>query len=450
MHPTRLLRSTTFRLALIYLGIFGVSVLVLLAFIDWSTSGFMRRQTDAVIEAEIRGLAEQFNQSGTRGLIAAVDRRSAESRTTRGLYLLVRPDLTRITGNLSRWPDALPDADGWITFAVEFGEGEGDLGRARIFRLTGGLRLLVGRDIRERQEIGALIRRSLGWGVGLAVLLSLGGGLLLSRSVLGQIESINETSQRIVSGDLSRRVPESGTGDEFDQLARNLNHMLAQIEDLVAGMKQVTDNVAHDLRSPLTRLRSRLEVALMQPRDTQAYREALEASIAETDQLLRTFNALLRIGYAESGAPREGFAMVDLADLTRDVEELYGPLVEDQNMSLQIEAGEGPTIQGDRDLLLQAVANLVDNAMKYAAAGKEIRLTVADDPTPVLTVADRGPGIPVPDRNGVLQRFHRLDASRALPGNGLGLSLVAAVAKLHGAELLLGDNKPGLVVELRF
>ena len=451
MPRTRLLHSTTFRLALIYLGIFGISVLVLLVFIDWSTAGFMRRQTDAVIEAEIRGLSEQFNQRGTIGLIEAVDRRSAQSRSTRGLYLVVRADLSRVTGNLSRWPDTIADADGWITFPVEFGEGEGDLGRARIFRLGGGLRLLVGRDIRERQEITALIRRSLAWGVGLAALLSLGGGLLLSRSVLGQIESINETSQQIISGNLGRRVPQSGTGDEFDQLAQNLNLMLARIEDLIAGMKQVTDNVAHDLRSPLTRLRSRLEVALMRPRDPDTYRQALESSISETDQLLRTFNALLRIGYVESGAPRDAFAVIDLGDLVHDVEELYAPVIEEHGLTLFTDVTKNLKIRGDRDLLVQAVINLLDNAIKYAASGREILLTTkATESGACLRVADRGPGIPVEKRAEVLQRFHRLDSSRAQPGNGLGLSLVAAVAKLHDADLVLGENAPGLAVDLEF
>ena len=449
--PTRVLRSTTFRLALIYLGLFSASALILLVFIDWSTAGFIRRQTDAVIEAEIRGLAEQFDQRGTIGLIEAINRRSAQARATRGLYLVTGPDLSRISGNLSRWPDAIPDADGWMTFPVEYGEDGEDLGRARIFQFGSGLRLLVGRDIRERREIAVLIRRTLGGGLAITLVLSIAGGLLLSRSVLGQIESVNETSRRIMSGDLERRVPTTGSGDEFDQLAHNLNAMLDRIEELIAGMKQVTDNIAHDLRSPLTRLRSRLEVTLMEAPNTESYREALQTTIAETDQLLRTFNALLRIGYAESGAPRAAFADLDLSALLDDVVEFYEPVLEENGLRLVSHTEGAMRIRGDRDLLFQCIGNLLDNAIKYAADGEEVTLTLARlQSGPVIRAADRGSGIPEERRQEVLERFRRLDASRGSAGSGLGLSLVAAVAKLHEAELSLGSNEPGLAVELRF
>jgi signal transduction histidine kinase len=279
--------------------------------------------------------------------------------------------------------------------------------------------------------------------------LTLLGGLLMSRSVLRRVDAINRTSKEIMSGDLSRRIPVSRRGDEFDQLAENLNAMLDQIERLLAAMKEVSDNIAHDLRSPLARLRSRLEVTLMEDPDDAAYRETIGRTIEEADGLLKTFNGLLSIAQAEAGAARAGFAPVDLATLVADVAELYEPLAEDLGLALAVEVDEAGTIRGDRNLLFQALANLVDNALKYSPPESRVTLRLARQADRVaLSVSDHGPGIPAEARARVKERFVRLESSRSTPGSGLGLSLVAAVAELHGGTLELADNGPGLIARL--
>jgi signal transduction histidine kinase len=449
---SRLLRSTVFRLALIYLCLLSAAVLALFAIVYWSTGNFTTRQIDATIEAEIRGLAEQYDQRGASGLVRALERRTTGAGAGRGLYLLTDSRARPLAGNLSRWPDEAPDPDGWITFPLEFPEAEGggiNFGRARLFNLRGGLHLLVGHDIRERTRIAALIGESLTWVVAVILGLTLLGGLLMSRSVLRRVDAINRTSKEIMSGDLSRRIPVSRRGDEFDQLAENLNAMLDQIERLLAAMKEVSDNIAHDLRSPLARLRSRLEVTLMEDPDDAAYRETIGRTIEEADGLLKTFNGLLSIAQAEAGAARAGFAPVDLATLVADVAELYEPLAEDLGLALAVEVDEAGTIRGDRNLLFQALANLVDNALKYSPPESRVTLRLARQADRVaLSVSDHGPGIPAEARARVKERFVRLESSRSTPGSGLGLSLVAAVAELHGGTLELTDNGPGLIARL--
>ncbi len=453
MSPGRFLRSSTARPALTYLALFGASVMVLLGFLHWSTAGFMSRQTDATIDAEITGLAEQYAQFGTAGLVRAIKRRTVDARASRGLYLVTGPaGLSPIAGNLSQWPEEAPDAEGWLTFTLEYataGGGEVNLGRARVFALDGGLRLLVGRDIRERLEIAARIRQSLAWGMAITVALAALGGIVISRAMLRRIEAINQTSRDIMAGSLSRRVPVRGTGDEFDRLADNLNRMLDRIEALLAGMKEVSDNVAHDLRSPLARLRTRLEAVLIDEGDAATYRTAIEATIAEADGLLMTFNALLGIAQAEAGTPRERFTDVDAATLLADVAELYAPVAEQNGLGLVADASADAVIRGDRDLLFQALANLTDNAIKFSPSGGTVRLDLdRADGRARFTVTDDGPGIPIEARDKVRRRFVRLDQSRSTPGSGLGLSLADAVAGLHDGALVLDDNAPGLRVVL--
>ncbi len=453
-HFVRLLRTTTFRGVLIYVGLFGASVAVLLGFLYWSTAGFMARQTDAAIEAEIRGLEEQYGEHGTLGLIRALERRSARARTNRGLYLLADAADRPIVGNLDAWPRERPDAGGWLTFRLEYADSPGgvDFGRARTFALGGGLRLLVGRDIRDRQEIVRRLRDSLGWGLALTVALGLAGGVLVSRSMLSRIDAIGAASGEIMAGALERRIPLRGTGDEMDRLAANLNVMLDRIALLVTGMREVSDNIAHDLRSPLARLRGRLELALDGPRDLGAYREAIERAIAETDALLATFNSLLGIARIEAGAEAPRSARFDLDALLDDVAELYAPLADSAGATLTRAPQSGTVIEGDRDLVFQCVANLVDNAVKFSPAGGDIALAReidAESGQVDVVVGDRGPGIPDALKPRVFERFYRIEAARNRPGSGLGLSLAAAIARRHGGELLLQDNHPGLRAVLR-
>ena len=449
----RLIRTSTFRVVLVYLGLFSASIMVLIGFLYWSTAGFIARQTDAAIQAEIRGLSEQYAQFGTIGLVRALDRRTARARANRGLYLLADAAFRPLAGNLSSWPRETADAQGWLTFRLEYADAPGavDHGRARTFALGGGLRLLVGRDIRERMEIAQLLRDSVGWGLALAVALSLAGGLLVSRPMLRRIDAINAAGAEIMAGELDRRIPLRGAGDEFDRLAENLNAMLDRIARLLAGVREVSDNIAHDLRGPLARLRGRLELALDGPADGAAYREAIERTIAEADDLLKTFNSLLSIARLEAGAQEARLEPFAMDALLADVAELYAPLADAAKIALGLAIPTGITVRGDRHLLFQCIANLIDNAIKFSPEGGRITVSAgrADDDTVQVVVADRGPGIPDALKPRVFERFYRIEAARNRPGSGLGLSLAAAIAMRHDGALVLEDNHPGLRAVLR-
>ena len=453
MLTRRILRSSTFRLVLLYMALVSGSVLVLFGFIYWATAGFMDRQVDVTIEAEIQGLAEQYRQRGLAGLKAVIAERVAKDPAGASVYLLVDHDLQPIVGNLSGWPAAGAAEDGWTDFALRQRGPDGaeeHRARARTFLLVGNLRLLVGRDVRDLEKTRSVIVGALGWGLAISVGLALAGGLMMTSSMVRRIEAINDTSREIVEGDLTRRIPTSGAGDDFDKLVTNLNGMLDRITGLMETVRQVSDNIAHDLRTPLTRLRSRLEIARAQPgRPDGEGRVAVEQAIEEADGLLSTFQALLRIARIEAEQRREGFAAVDLAPLLTDVAELYEPVATERDQALGVQLLEVVPVDGDRDLLFQAVANLVDNAIKYTPPGGRIVLGLAParDGAEVY-VADTGPGIPADQRERVFDRFHRLESSRSTPGSGLGLSLVRAVARLHRATIRLTDNGPGLRVTL--
>jgi len=323
----------------------------------------------------------------------------------------------------------------------------------RVFQLPGGFRLLVGRDLDERERIYHIVIAAGRWSVAIVIVLGLAGGLFVSRRVLRRVDAMTETTKTIMEGDLSERLPVGGSGDEIDRLAQNLNAMLERIEALMQGLKEVSDNIAHDLKTPLTRLRNRAEEALRSSQNEAGYRSALDAIIEVSDGLIRTFNALLLIARAESGQARDDMSEFDAAEMAHDVGELYEPLAEQKGIALKVEADAPAPVKGNRDLVSQALANLVDNAIKYAepptaavnGAVPEIvvRATSAGDRI-MLTVADSGPGIPEADRPRVVERFVRLEQSRSQPGSGLGLSLASAVARLHGGELTLEDNHPGL------
>ena len=453
MLTRRILRSSTFRLVLLYMALVSGSVLLLFGFIYWATAGFMHRQVDLTIEAEIQGLAEQYRQRGLAGLRAVIAERVAKDPAGSSVYLLVDEDLQPIVGNLSRWPTAPVAEDGWTDFTLRERGPDGTeehRARARAFLLVGNLRLLVGRDVRDLEQTRSVIVGALGWGLAISVGLALAGGLMMTSSMVRRIEAINDTSREIVEGDLTRRIPASGAGDDFDKLVANLNGMLDRITGLMETVRQVSDNIAHDLRTPLTRLRSRLEIARAQQGGSSAEaRAAVEQAIEEADGLLSTFQALLRIARIEAGQRRAGFAAVDLGPLLTDVAELYEPVAAERDQAIALEVTDGVVIDGDRDLLFQAVANLVDNAIKYTPAGGRIVLGLLPTASGAeVYVADTGPGIPADQRERVFDRFHRLESSRSTPGSGLGLSLVRAVARLHGATIRLGDEAPGLRVTL--
>jgi signal transduction histidine kinase len=445
----RLLETSTFRLALIYLALFGVSALALLGFLYVRTAVVMEQQTEETIDAEIIGLKEQYQTRGLPGLLQVIERRSAANPNRASVYVLTNAFGDPIAGNLDRWPPGEAGPDNWLSFEIDVSDGDAvKVHRAlgQLFLLPGDFRLLVGRDIESLHKTQALMQKAIGWGIGLTLFLGLAGGFLMSRGMLSRIDAINRTTRRIMAGDLSQRISLKGSRDEFDVLAGNLNAMLDQIERLLQGMREVTDNIAHDLRTPLSRMRSRIEVALLANPDRAEARMLLEQTLADADAMIQSFNALLSIARVEAGSERAAFEPVDLSEVCGDVADLYGPLAEEKGLTFTRACPPGLVLHGNRHLLAQALANLLDNAIKYTPAGG--RVTLSGFPGPVITVADSGPGIPAAERERVLERFVRLDGDRSTPGNGLGLSLVSAVAKLHGATLRLEDNHPGLRVSL--
>lgn len=449
-----LVRTSAFRLIVLYTVVFALSASLLLAFIYWRTVGLIDRQARDTIEAEIRGLAEQYHQRGLLGLAEVIELRSKQRGNDDHVYLLTSPTRMPLAGNLESWPETLDETHDWVPLTV-LKMDEGALlphaNLARMLILPGGYHLLVGRDMHERGKFRHIVLESLAWSSTAIILLGLIGGIVLSRRMLGRVETIALTARRIMAGDLSQRVQGNSSGDEFDRLSDILNAMLDRTERLMAGMRLATDSLAHDLRRPLTRLRSRAELALLQPPSSHEDREALEDMLRQTDAALSTFDNLLKIAMAESGPAVSELRRLDLAALARDASDLYEPVAEEKGVAFDVEAPGPAMIMGQPELLAQSVANLLDNAVKYTPASGRISVTVSASNTMVtLHVADTGPGVPEADRQRVLERFVRLDECRSTHGSGLGLALVAAVARLHDAELILDDNSPGLRVTLTF
>jgi len=448
---SKIFRTSTFRLAAIYLILFALSVSSVLGYVYLNTVGILERQTDETIRAEVQGLSDQYRLLGLQGVVDVIQRRMDDGQGS--IYLLVNPAKQRLVGNMDILPVVSVGEPGWIDFPITIGKGSNrqrHTGRAYHSPLKGGYTLLVGQDVQALRLFGDTIRRAVSWALGLALVLGLGGGWLLSRNFLRRVDAITATSRTIMDGDLTQRMPVSGSNDELDRLAESLNDMLGQIERLMAGMKEVSSNVAHDLKTPLTRLKARVESAL-RSQNSGDHRAALEKTIEESDHLLSTFNSLLSIARAESGNSREGLVATDAAEIVRDVVELYEPIVEDAGGTLKAEVAQTLPVRGDRQLLAQALSNLLDNALKYGAAQVGATVTIRAFLAPgkaVISVADTGEGIAPENRERVLGRFIRLDESRNKPGNGLGLSLVASVMKLHGGTLILGDAAPGLLATL--
>ena len=449
-----LLQTQAFRIVLVYVLLFAVSVSALLFFTYWNTRRTLDAQTDQIIEAEITGLNEQYQHFGLPGLVETV--RSRSLHQGQALYLVADGLHHIVAGNLEFWPQISQTAPGSM---VEFdydrpldGKLETRRARGRVFPLAADFMILVAQDVHDRYLTERMFTTTLPWTVLLILVLGTVGGALLSRNMLRRLDTINRTSGEIIKGDLTRRVPLNGSGDEFDTLAENLNRMLDRIERLMKGLREVTDSVAHDLRTPLNRLRNRLEESVARLNASGAQAGEIERAIAETDQLIGTFNALLLIAETDAGTTRAAMSPLELGGVAADVVELYEPLADEKKVSLALIPGGPVAIEGNRSLIAQALANLVDNAIKYTPAGGKVRIRAAVTPESVdLSVADSGPGIPLADRPRVTERFVRLEASRNSPGTGLGLSLVAAVAHFHNAELALEDNMPtGLKAVLRF
>jgi signal transduction histidine kinase len=449
----KLVRTTAFKLTLVYLGIFVLFAASLLGYFALNTRRLITEQITATVNGEVTGLSEQYGQGGLRRLVTVVDLRSR--RPGSSLYLVTTPTGEGLAGNVGSLEPGVLDRPGWLEtnyHRLESTEGPEHRALVRVVQLAGGFHLLVGRDLDERERLFGIIVNAGKWSLALVIVLGLAGGFFVSRRVLSRIDAMTGTAQTIMAGDLSGRLPVAGTGDELDRLADAVNAMLDRIEALMHGLKEVSDNIAHDLKTPLTRLRNRCEQALRSATGEMSYRGALESTIAESDELIRTFDALLMIARAESGQARDNMSEFDASQIARDVGELYEPVADEKGIVLKVDAPAAAPVRGNRELVSQALANLIDNAIKYAGPnGKlngmpaEIVVKAGSEGERItLSVADRGPGIADADRARVVERFVRLEQSRSEPGSGLGLSLASAVARLHGGELKLEDNEPGL------
>ena len=444
----RLFRTTAFKISLAYLVMSSIGAALVLLSVGWNIKGLIEQQITQTVDADIVGLSEQYSEGGISRLVDIIDQRVKQPGA--GLYLVTTYAGEPIVGNVAELPAGVLDRTGVVetTYKVK---GQRRRALARIFALSGGFRLLVGHDLAEGESLRPILWQALL--TSLAWLTAIGtiGGLILARRVLRRIDIISADARKIVEGDLSGRLQLAGTGDELDRLVANLNAMLERIAELMAGMKEVSDNVAHDLKTPLTRLRSRAEQTLRLERSSDEYRDALEKVIEDSDGMIRIFDALLMIARAEAGAGREGMVDFDVAAVASDVGELYEPVAESRGVMLEGEIDANLTVHGSRELIGQALSNLVDNALKYGVgddsdpdAKKAIKLIATRRGGTVdITVEDRGAGVPPEDRARITDRFVRLENSRSRTGSGLGLSLVAAVARLHNGVLRIEDNEPG-------
>lgn len=443
MNLQRLLRTSSFRLTALYAAITGIGLLVLFAAVYWSATTYMRRQIDQTVQAEIKEV-RNGNAAGTLdGLRGSVERVAAQSPGY--FYLLADRNGAKLAGNLPKL-EPIVGAREWIDAKRLPGFADVDI-RGYGNQVVDGAYLFVGANAHQIDELGESVVRSFLSGTLIAMLIAIVGGALASAAAMRRVEAISRTSRDIVAGDLRQRIALSGRGDEFDHLAESVNAMLDRIGVLMEGLRQVSTDIAHDLRTPLTRLRQRIELALQRPPDGATLHATLATTLGDIDAILATFAALLRIAQIESGARKARFASVDLSELLHTVVEIYQPAVEDKNQILREDIAAGLQVHGDRELLSQLFANLVENASRHCPAGAQIALAARAASTRIdVVVGDDGPGIPQAMRNKVLQRFVRLDASRSTPGNGLGLALAHAIARLHDADLRLADNEPGLAV----
>jgi len=438
-------RTSAFQLAMVYAAVFLVSTLAVVGVLYWATIGSVSRQVDATIATEIVGLAEQYERQGINGLVDVLEERVARSPDFRAIYLFADAGLRPVAGNLKRWPSAVTVDQGRIEFDASDGGSIATRYRASVLTV-GRYHLLVGRDVREISQLDRVFRRTAIWGVSLVLVLALAGGTLTGFGARRRLASINRTVRQIMVGDLAQRVPVSGSRDEYDDLANNINAMLTQIELLLESLRHVGDSIAHDLKTPLTRLRNRLESLAGPEGDVST---ELQKCVADSDRLLTTFNALLRISRIESGAYRTAFSIVDVAQIVNDAADLYKAAAEAKDVSLDVHSASSVTLNGDRELLSQAVANVLDNAVKYAPEGGRITVAIDRQEDRVeIAVTDNGAGVPVQDHDRIQQRFVRLDSARSTPGNGLGLALVKAVVDQHRGRLLFENLEPGLKVVL--
>ncbi len=441
------LASTTFKQALIAIGAFGVIASAIFSYVYLSTSSYVRSRSDRAIMTEYLSLQGAYERSGRDGLIFLIQQRVADKSFADNVYILVDPSLATLGGNLKAWPSTVTAARGWAEFRVPEpwpNATNRPLLRAMLETFPSGDRLLVGRDISDLDSFTNLIKAAV---ISIIALMFVVAGLasvMVTRRTVGRIESINATSRAIMLSGLDKRIPLRGSNDEWDRVAENLNLMLGEV-------KQVSNNVAHDLRTPLTRMRGRLEKAYHGQRIGEDDQSLIGDTIADLDAVLRIFSSITRIAQIETQARKGAFRTVNLVEIATEVVELYDAAAEQDGTRLTVVGDREVLVTGDRDLIFDAIANLVDNAIKHGRAGGQVVVANENiDGRPVISIADDGPGIPADEYEHVFKRFYRLEHSRYTPGNGLGLSLVAAVARLHGAQIEMLDNSPGLNFKLWF
>ncbi len=408
----------------------------------------MLRETDEILNSEHQVLSKVYRERGIEWLAKSLSVRAKVNQKM--LYQFSTLDNRPLAGNLREWPSVSPSEKGWIEFDyIVPGTEEYVPARGRVYPLPDGVQLLVAMNVEEITQIKKVFNRSLQVGLGLTLLFALVGGIFMSRRVLRRVSEFTTSTAQIVDGRLGERLTSRETGDEFDVLARHVNEMLDRLETLVGAVRHVSDNIAHDLRTPLTRLRNRIETASLGAPD--AVKTELEASVVDADELLRTFSSLLKIARIESGSYKPSFERIDLAPLIFDAVDLYQGLAHEKGLTIVTDCDPATLIYGDKNLLFQVLSNLVDNAVKYSPEGGAVSLIGRRDGDHAeVIVVDVGSGIPENEREHVLERFSRLDQSRSLPGSGLGLSVVSAVVKAHDGQLIFEDNNPGLKVVVKF
>ncbi len=445
--PT-LLRSAALRFAVLYIVLFAISAIALAMFVWWQTAGLLNRQTVAAINADVQGLSEQWSEGGTPALINTIHARLAANPNDQAIYLLVDPSFSRVVGNLSSWPTGVTMDEDWFELPVDR-DGIRSLARIHRFDLPDGFHLLVGRDAALGAALRRLLTGALLWAI--LVVATLGSiGAVIVRGVFRRaLAGVFATAAAISAGDLAQRVPRTHRGDEFDSLAETINDMLDRINRLMEGVRHVSDAIAHDLRTPITRARVRLEDAARHAQSADDLHAAIERATTDLDGVVNVFQALLRITEIESGSRRSAFARFDLVPVLLDLQDFYEALAEDRDCHIAAALPEHAWLMGDQALLQQAIANLIDNALKFSPPGGTIQIGLSTGPDLLITVADHGPGMTEADRARATERFFRAEQARTTPGSGLGLSLVEAVAALHGGALTLHDNAPGLRAELR-
>jgi signal transduction histidine kinase len=439
-----MIRSASLRFAALFGIVFALSAMAFVGFLWFSTAGLLDRQVEAAISADAQGLVERWSEGGIPALLLTIQERMNENVDDDAIYEVTDPLGNTVGGNMGRWPPAVTSPGMFYELMVLRADTR-SLAEVRRYDLPGGFRLLVGRDVRGRVELRRLLTNALFSSMLVIAGLGAVGAFVIRNLFRRMVAEISATADAIAGGDLSPRVRRTGRGDEFDRMAESINTMLERIARLMDGVRQVSNAIAHDLRTPITRARARLEDAASHARSEAELRAAVERAVSDLDGVTAVFQALMRIAEIEVGARRSAFAEVDLGPLLADLAELYGAVAEEHGLALTLAVPDTLTILGDRDMLQQAVANLLDNAIKFSPPGGQIRLEAGlVDRHVRVSVADRGPGIPEADRTRATERFFRGEQARHTPGSGLGLALVQAVAALHEGSLLLSDATPGL------